>query len=188
VEFTIDYYTRNLTVLQFAYSLVITLKTFTINHNAQSRCNTLCTVLILHWVIPCILTCALLAVSLIHFKLNWPTCTLLVLYSYSTGAALPSVSPINAGIQHSENAAPCTVARDVTEVMWSFLTIAPSSVTAQPSNAKQCEARGREGRQDVAALHYCCAIAFLEVSDFYQLPHGAITPHYKESCIVNHIY
>jgi hypothetical protein len=65
-EFTIDSCTRNPTVLQFAYSLVITLKTFTTNHNTQSRCNTLCTVLILHRVIPCILTCVLLAASLIH--------------------------------------------------------------------------------------------------------------------------
>jgi hypothetical protein len=48
-------------------------------------------------------------------------------YWYSatfTGAALPSVSPINAGFRHAENAAPCTVARDVTEVTWSFLTAA----------------------------------------------------------------
>jgi hypothetical protein len=37
---------------------------------------------------------------------------------------------------------------------------------------------GREGRQDAAALRYCCAVAFLEVSEFYQLPHGVITPHY----------
>jgi hypothetical protein len=59
-------YTRNLTVLQFAYSLVYKLKSFTINHNTQSHWNTLCTVLILHWVIPCILPCALLAASLIH--------------------------------------------------------------------------------------------------------------------------
>jgi hypothetical protein len=39
-------------------------------------------------------------------------------------------------------------------------------------------ARGREGRQDAAALCYCCAIAFLEVSEFYHLPHGVITPQY----------
>jgi hypothetical protein len=127
---------------------------------------------------------------------NWPTCTLLVLYYtrtllilyyfstctllvlpvlyYFTGAALPSVSPINAGIRH----APCTVARDVAEVTSSLRTVAPSSVTAQPSNARQREARGREGRQDAAAHRYCCAIAFLEVSEFQQLPHGAITPQY----------
>jgi hypothetical protein len=37
--------------------------------------------------------------------------------------------------------------------------------------------RGREGRQDAAALRYCCAVAFLEFSEFYHLPHGAITPH-----------
>jgi hypothetical protein len=30
----------------------------------------------------------------------------------------------------------------------------------------QSEERGREGRQDAAVLHYCCVIAFLEVSDF----------------------
>jgi hypothetical protein len=41
------------------------------------------------------------------------------------------------------------------------------------SNQENSEARalpevgGREGRQDAAALHYCCAIAFLEVSEFY---------------------
>jgi hypothetical protein len=125
-------------------------------------------VLILHRVIPCILICALLAASLIHLQLNWPTCTLLVLYSYSTRAALPSVSVINAGIRH---------ARDVTEVTWSLPTVVRPSVTAQPSNARQREARGMEGRQDAAALRCCCAIAFLVVSDFYQLPHGAITPH-----------
>jgi hypothetical protein len=123
-------------------------------------------------------SCALLAASLIHFELNWPTCTLLVFYSYSTRAALPSFSPIIAEIPYAENAAPYTVARKVTEFTWSFLTVAPSSVTAQPSNARQREARGREGTQDAAALCYCCAIAFLEVSDFYQLPHGAITPQY----------
>jgi hypothetical protein len=62
-----------------------------------------------------------------HCVLNWPTCTLLVLY-YSNGAALPSVSPINAGIRHAENATPCTVARDVTEITWSLPTVArPSS-------------------------------------------------------------
>jgi hypothetical protein len=156
-EFTIDYSTRNLTVLQFAYSLVITLKTFTINHNTQSRCNTLCTVLILHRVIPCILTCALLATSLIHFELNWPTCTLLVLYwycPYFTGAALPSVSPINAGIRHAENAALCTVACDVTEVTWSFLTVTSSSsycVTQQHKGVRS-KGRGREARRSSAPL------------------------------------
>jgi hypothetical protein len=72
---------------------------------------------------------------------------------------------------------PRTVAHDVTEVTWSFLTVAPSSVTTQPSNAR-CGERGREGRKDVAVLRYCYAIAFLEVSEFQQLPHGAITPHY----------
>jgi hypothetical protein len=52
------------------------------------------------------------------------------------------------------------------------------------------EERVREGRQDAAVLCYCCAIAFLEVSEFYQLPHGVIRPQYvyrkegyvKESC------
>jgi hypothetical protein len=73
---------------------------------------------------------------------------------------------------------PCIVACDVTEVMWSFLTVAPSSVTAQPSTARQREARGREGRQDAIVLCYCCAIAFLEVSECYHLPHWAITPQY----------
>jgi hypothetical protein len=38
--------------------------------------------------------------------------------------------------------------------------------------------RGREGRQDAAALRYWCAIAFLEVPEFQQLLHGAITPQY----------
>jgi hypothetical protein len=37
-------------------------------------------------------------------------CELILNCSYFTGAALPSVSPINAGIQHAENAASCTVA------------------------------------------------------------------------------
>jgi hypothetical protein len=31
----------------------------------------------------------------------------------------------------------------------------------------------------MAALCYCCAIAILEVSEFQQLPHGAITPQYN---------
>jgi hypothetical protein len=70
---------------------------------------------------------------------------LLILYWYSAGAALPSVSPISAGIWHAENAVLCIVARDVTEVTWSFLTVAPSSVTAQPSNAR-CGAKRGEGR------------------------------------------
>jgi hypothetical protein len=78
---------------------------------------------------------------------------------------------MNAGIWHAENAALCIVARDVTEVTWSLLTV------ARPSNMRSKE-RGREGRQDMAALRYCCAIAFLEVSEFQQLPHGAITPQY----------
>jgi hypothetical protein len=34
------------------------------------------------------------------------------------------------------------------------------------------------GRQDAIALRYCCAIAFLEVSDFYHLSHEAITSQY----------
>jgi hypothetical protein len=42
------------------------------------------------------------------------------------------------------------------------------------------EAKGMEGRQDLAALRYCCAIAFLAVSEFQQLPHGEITPRYKK--------
>jgi hypothetical protein len=108
--------------------------------------------------------------------------TLLLVFYYfttttTTGAALPSVSPIDAGIRHAENAAPCIVARDVAEVMSSFLIVVPSSVTAQPSNTRS-EEREREGRQDEAALRYCCAIAFLEVSEFQWLPHGAITPQY----------
>jgi hypothetical protein len=41
------------------------------------------------------------------------------------------------------------------------------------------EARGREGRQSAAALRYCCAILFFKVSEFQQLPHGAITPQYQ---------
>jgi hypothetical protein len=41
---------------------------------------------------------------------------------------------------------------------------------------------GRDGRQDAAAHRYCCAIALLEVSEFYQLAHWAITPqHFKEA-------
>jgi hypothetical protein len=40
------------------------------------------------------------------------------------------------------------------------------------------EAWGREGMQDAAALRYCRAVAFLEISEFQQLPHGAITPQY----------
>jgi hypothetical protein len=42
----------------------------------------------------------------------------------------------------------------------------------------QQQVEQREGSQDVAALRYCCAIVFLEVSEFYQLPHGAIMPQY----------
>jgi hypothetical protein len=45
------------------------------------------------------------------------------------------------------------------------------------------EERGREGRQDAAALHYCCAITLLEVSEFYQLPHGALTPQYLKEVL-----
>jgi hypothetical protein len=48
----------------------------------------------------------------------------------------------------------------------------------------QSEARGKEGKGGEAgrgsiALHYCCAIAFLEVSAFQQLPHGVNTPQYE---------
>jgi hypothetical protein len=50
--------------------------------------------------------------------------TTTLLYYFTTGAALPSVSPINAGIPHAENAVSCIVERDVTEVTWSFLTVA----------------------------------------------------------------
>jgi hypothetical protein len=51
---------------------------------------------------------------------------------------------------------------------------------ARPSSYRVTQQHGerREGRQDAAALRYCCAIAFLYVSEFQQLPHGAITPHY----------
>jgi hypothetical protein len=52
------------------------------------------------------------------------TRTLLLYYSYFTRAALPSVSPINAGILHAEKAALCTVERDVIEITWSFLIVA----------------------------------------------------------------
>jgi hypothetical protein len=135
-------------------------------------------------ITPSITECELVVNSLLRIL----TCTLmdstgillelLILYYHSTRAALPAVSPINVGMWHAENAAPCTVARDVTEVTWSFLTVASSSVTAQPSNARQFEASGSEGRQDVIALRYCCPIASFEVSEFQQLPHGAITPQY----------
>jgi hypothetical protein len=37
----------------------------------------------------------------------------------------------------------------------------------------------------VAALRYCCAIAFLEVSGFQELPHEAITPQYHCSFIAS---
>jgi hypothetical protein len=73
--------------------------------------------------------------------------------SHSTGAALPSVSSINAGIRHAENAAPCTVVHDVTEVTWSFLTVAPSSgyrVTQQ--HAERREGKGGEARHGSAPL------------------------------------
>jgi hypothetical protein len=100
-------------------------------------------------------------------------CELALNCSYFSGGALPLVSPINAGIWHAENAAPCTVVRDVTEVMSSFPTVTrPNSYRVTQQHAKV-----REGRQGAAALRYCCAIAFLEVSEFQQLPHGAITPH-----------
>jgi hypothetical protein len=96
---------------------------------------------------------------------------------YSTGAALPSVSPINAGIPHAETAAPCAVARDITEVTWSPPTVVrPSSYRVTQQHAERREGKGREARR--AALRYCCAIAFLDVSEFYQLPHGAITTQY----------
>jgi hypothetical protein len=91
---------------------------------------------------------------------------------------MPSVSLMNAGIWYVENAALCIVACDVTEVTWAFLTVAPSSVTVQPSNARCGAKRGEgRGRKGTAALRYCCAITFLEVSKFQQLSHGVITPH-----------
>jgi hypothetical protein len=34
----------------------------------------------------------------------------------------------------------------------------------------------------VIALHYCCTIVFLEVSEFQQLPHGVIMPYYYYYC------
>jgi hypothetical protein len=86
--------------------------------------------------------------------LNWPTCTLLVLYSYSTtGAALPSVSTINAGIWHVENAAPCTVARDVTEVTWSLPTVAwPNSYHVTQQHTEKRDGKRREARHGSALL------------------------------------
>jgi hypothetical protein len=88
--------------------------------------------------------------------LNWPTCTLLVLsvlYSYFTGAALPSVSSINSGIRHTENAAPCTVARDVSEVTWSLPTVArPSSYRVTQQHADRREVKGGEARRGSAPL------------------------------------
>jgi hypothetical protein len=48
--------------------------------------------------------------------------------------------------------------------------------------------RGTKGGE--AALRYCCTIAFFEVSEFYHLPHGAITPQYvavlSPECKKNH--
>jgi hypothetical protein len=71
------------------------------------------------------------------------------------------------------------VAWRLTEVTWFFLTVArPSNYRVTQQQAERREAREREGRQDAAAIRYCCAIAFFEVSEFYHLPHGAITPHY----------
>jgi hypothetical protein len=65
-----------------------------------------------------------------YFYYSYFTVLLLVLYLYLTRAALLSVSPINAGIRHAENAAQCTVARDVTEVTSSYLTVARPVITA----------------------------------------------------------
>jgi hypothetical protein len=80
----------------------------------------------------------------------------LVLYwycPYSTGASLPSVSPINAGIRHAANAAPCTVAHDVTEVTWSLPTVArPSSYPVTQQHAERREGKGGEARRGSAPL------------------------------------
>jgi hypothetical protein len=54
----------------------------------------------------------------------------------------------------------------------------PSSYRVTQKHAVRSEERGWKGRQGAAALRYCCAIAFLEVSEFQQLPHGAITPQF----------
>jgi hypothetical protein len=67
-----------------------------------------------------------------------------------------------------ENAAPCTVARDVTEVTWSFLTVASYSVNAQPSDArcgvKRREGRGGKTRQHSATVAQTRSLRFLNFS------------------------
>jgi hypothetical protein len=46
--------------------------------------------------------------------------------------------------------------------------------------------REEGGEAAAAALHYCCTIMFLEVSEFYQFPHGAIMPQYVDLTAVKH--
>jgi hypothetical protein len=77
--------------LQSYCTTVRTLKTFTLNHNTQSRCITLCTVLILHRVIPCNLTCALLAVLLVSADRTENVMWLLLLRVTSLRSHRPSL-------------------------------------------------------------------------------------------------
>jgi hypothetical protein len=70
---------------------------------------------------------------------------------------------MNAGIRHAENAVPCTVARDVTEVTWSFRTVAWPNSYCITSNTgtKRREGRGGKMRQRSAAVVQPRSMRFL---------------------------
>jgi hypothetical protein len=73
---------------------------------------------------------------------------------------------MNAGIWHAENAALCTVARDVTEVTWSLLTVTrPSSYrVTQQHGAKRGEGREGKTRQRSATVAQSLSLRLLNFS------------------------
>jgi hypothetical protein len=106
-ELQLTYYTHNLTMLQFADNLVITLEIFTGRPP----------VFFCHYY--SLLTNSLHSLASYWLILNWLTSQLSLLFTTVftiVTTALLSVSLINAGVCHAENAALCTVVHDVTKV------------------------------------------------------------------------
>jgi hypothetical protein len=90
---------------------------------------------------------------------------------------VPSVFPINDGVWHAGEGSVvyCGEWRRGSHVTPPYCC----AMQCLPRNpATHCAERS-EGKQGAAALHCCCAIAFLEVSALQHLPHGANTQQYQ---------
>jgi hypothetical protein len=122
-----------------------------------------------HFIVTCTPLIRRVLVRMIGFISSWlHTHNYIPIQCYSAISRLHQLQftvAINAGIWHAENAALCIVVCDVTEVTWSFLAVAQSSVTAQPSNArcgaKRGEGRGGNTRQRSATVAHSRSLRFL---------------------------